>query len=93
MREVEYSEAAVEVLNILNYIGKEDVARIPQSFIKFLTGISSNNYKTKFNYEQPINELDLKKQTKELLGFIYITWWADNQEREEYKKLIHKERR
>lgn len=89
MREIEYSEAAVEVLDILNHTNKEDVARIPQSFIKFLTNISSKTYKVKFNYEQPINGLNLKKQTKELLGFIYITWWCDKEEREKYKKLIH----
>lgn len=89
MREIEYSEAAVEVLEILNHTNKGDVARIPQSFIKFLTNISSKSYKVKFNYEQPINGLNLKKQTKELLGFIYITWWCDKEEREKYKKLIH----
>ena len=89
MREIEYSEAAVEVLDILNHTNKEDVARIPQSFIKFLTNISSKTYKVKFNHEQPINGLNLKKQTKELLGFIYITWWCDKEEREKYKKLIH----
>ena len=89
MREIEYSEAAVEVLDILNHTNKEDVARIPQSFIKFLTNISSKSYKVKFNHEQPINGLNLKKQTKEFLGFIYITWWCDKEEREKYKKLIH----
>ena len=88
MREIEYSEAAVEVLDILNHTNKEDVARIPQSFIKFLTNISSKSYKVKFNHEQPINGLNLKKQTKELLGFIYITWWCDKEEHEKYKKLI-----
>ena len=89
MREIEYSEAAVEVLDILNHTNKEDVARIPHSFIKFLTDISSRSYKPQFNHEQPINGLNLKKQTRELLGFIYITWWCDKEEREKYKKLIH----
>ena len=89
MREIEYSEAAVEVLDILNHTNKEDVAKIPQSFIKFLTNISSKSYKVKFNHEHPINGLNLKKQTRELLGFIYITWWCDKEEREKYKKLIH----
>ena len=91
MREIEYSEAAVEVLDILNYTDKEDVAKIPQSFIKFLIDISSKDYRVKFNHEQPINGLNLKKQTKELLGFIYNTWWDNSEEREKYKKLIHNE--
>ena len=75
MREVEYSDAEKTVI----------------SYEKFLTDISSKNYKAKFNHEQPINGLNLKKQTKELLGFIYITWWANSKEREKYKKLIHNE--
>ena len=91
MREAEYSEAAVEVLDILNHTEKEDVAKIPQSFIKFLTDISNKNYKARFNHEQPITGLNLRKQTKELLGFIYITWWAKSEEREKYKKQMHNE--
>ena len=89
MREVEYSEAAVEVLDILNHTNREDVARIPQSFIKFLTNISSKSYKSKFNHEQPINGFNLRKQTRELLGFIYITWWCNKEEHEKYKNIIH----
>lgn len=89
MSEIEYSEAAVEVLDILNYTNKEDVQRIPQSFIKFLTDISSKSYKAKFNHEQPINSFNLRKQTKELLGFIYITWWCNKEEHEKYKNIIH----
>ena len=91
MREAEYSEAAVEVLDILNHTEKEDVAKIPQSFIKFLTDISNKSYKVRFNHDQPITGLNLRKQTKELLGFIYITWWANSEEREKYKKQIHNE--
>ena len=89
MREVEYSEAAVEVLDILNHTAREDVELIPQSFIKFLTDISSKNYKVQFNHEQPVNGMNLRKQTRELLGFMYITWWCNKEEREKYKNLIH----
>jgi len=91
MREVEYSEAAVEVLDILNHTNMEDLNKIPQSFIKFLTDISSKSYKVEFNHEQPIKGLNLRKQTRELLGFIYITWWCNKEEREKYKSLIQNE--
>ncbi len=83
-----YDEAAVEVLDILVHTNKEDVKKIPQSFIKFLVDVSSKTYSPKFNYEQPIKGLNLRKETKELLGFMYITWWSDNEEKKEYKKQI-----
>ena len=89
MKEAKYSEAATQVLDILNYTRIEDIKKIPQSFIKFLNDISDKNYIPKFNHEQPINGLNLKKQTKELLGFIYITWWCDENDRKKYKDMIH----
>lgn len=89
MREGEYSVAAVEVLDILNHTNQEDVRKIPQSFIKFLIDISSKNYKSQFNHEYPISGLNLRKETKELLGFIYITWWCDEKDRIKYKNMIH----
>lgn len=88
MREAEYSEAAVEVLDILNYTNQEDVKKIPQSFIKFLTEISNKNYKTNFNHNAPISGFNLRKQTRELLGFIYITWWCNDKEKNNYKNII-----
>lgn len=69
-----YSEAAVEVLEILNYTDKEDVKKIPQSFMNFLTEIANKNYKANFNHSVPMSGMNLRKQTRELLGFIYITW-------------------
>ena len=89
MVEAKYSEAAVEVLDILNHTDKEDVKKIPQSFINFLTEIANKNYKVNLNHDDPINELNLKKQTRELLGFIYITWWCDEKERSRFKSMIH----
>ena len=88
MIEAKYSEAAVEVLDILNYTDKEDVKKIPQSFINFLTEIANKNYKANFNHNGPISGLNLRKQTRELLGFIYITWWCNEKDRNKFKSII-----
>ena len=89
MIETKYSEAAAQVLDILNYTNQEDVRKIPQSFIKFLTEIANKNYKVNFNHNGPISGLNLRKQTRELLGFIYITWWCNDKDRDNYKNIIH----
>ena len=86
--EAKYSEAAAQVLDILNYTDKEDVKKIPQSFINFLTEIANKNYKANFNHNVPIRGLNLGKQTRELLGFIYITWWCDEKDRNKFKSII-----
>ena len=92
MKETKYSEAAVEVLDILNYTDKEDLKKIPQNFIKFLTEIANKNYKPNFNHDGPISGLNLRKQTRELLGFIYITWWCDEEDRSKFKSIIHSDK-
>ena len=86
----QYGEAAVEVLDILDNTKKEDVEKIPQSFIKFLVEIASLDYKVNLDHTKTIEEMNLKDKTKELLGYIYIKWWCYDKEKEEYNKQIEK---
>lgn len=86
----EYGEAAVEVLDILDNTNKEDVAKIPSSFIKFLVDNASEDYVVNFEHSKPINELNIKEKTKEILGVIYINWWCDKKDKENYTKKIKK---
>ena len=87
----EYGEAAVEVLDILDNTNKEDVAKIPSSFIKFLVDNASEDYVVNFDHSKPISELNIKEKTKEILGTIYINWWCDNNQKEHYKKQIEEQ--
>ena len=87
----EYGEAAVEVLDILDNTNKEDVAKIPSSFIKFLVDNASENYVVNFDHSKPISELNIKEKTKEILGTIYINWWCDNNKKEQYKNQIEEQ--
>lgn len=86
----EYGEAAVEVLDILDNTNKEDVAKIPSSFIKFLVDNASEDYVVNFEHSKPINELNIKEKTKEILSVIYINWWCDKKDKENYTKKIKK---
>jgi len=88
MFESEYGDAAVEVLDILDNTNKEDVSKIPQSFIEFLVSIASPEYRVDFDHSKKIGKLNIKEKTKELLGVIYINWWCDKNKQEEYKKQI-----
>ena len=92
MAESEYAEAAVEVLSILSFTEESVLNKIPKSFISFLLNISSHTYKVSFDYSLKLNELNLKSKTKEILGFIYINWLCDDNQREIYKKEIMEQR-
>ena len=56
----EYGEAAVEVLDILDNTNKEDVSKIPSSFIKFLVEIASPHYAVNLDHSKTISELNIK---------------------------------
>ena len=84
----EYGEAAVEVLDILDNTNKSDVAKIPTSFIKFLVDNASEDYRVNLDHSKKIYEMNLKEKTKEILGVIYINWWCDKKDKENYTKQI-----
>ena len=84
----EYGEAAVEVLDILDNMNKESVEKIPKNFIKFLVEIANMYYKVSLDYSKTIDEMDLDVKTKEILGYIYINWWSNDKEKQEFEKKI-----
>lgn len=81
-----YSEAATEVLAILNNTDKEAVNKIPKKFIEFLKENSCKTYKPDFCKDKTIKELNLKPKTQALLGLIYLKCWANEQQRAEFTK-------
>ena len=70
---------------------KEDVSKIPSSFINFLIDNAAEDYVVNLDHSRPISELNIKEKTKEILGTIYINWWCDNNQKEEYKKQIEEQ--
>lgn len=88
MIDVAYSEAATEVLTILEHTEIEEVNKIPKNFIKFLKENSSKTYKPDFDFSKPINELNLKQKTQSILAIIYLKYWANEEEKKAFKKRI-----
>ena len=71
MKETRYADAAVEVLDILNYTRQDDVKKIPQSFIKFLVAISNKKYKVNFNHARTYQWIKFKERDERNIR-IYI---------------------
>lgn len=86
----EYGLACSETLAILDNMNSVDINKIPKSFIDFLKNIAiSNNDKVEFDVNTPLSELPISQKTKELLGFMYITWWCNSDEKKKYKIMIN----
>ena len=88
MVSTEYSEAAVEVLDILKHTRESDVEKIPKKFIKFLEENSSKTYNPNLDHTKAIKEMGLKQKTQDILGVIYLKYWADEQGKEKFRAKI-----
>lgn len=89
MIDLEFKEAAKEVLDILNHMETKDVDKIPKQFKEFLKKNSSEEYIPKIDYTKSIEETKLKQKTYDLLGVIYLNYWADEEEKEIFLKKIN----
>ena len=84
-----YSEAAVEVLDILDHTAVEKVNLIPVKFINYLKENAAKDYKPQLDYSKPINEMNIKVETKGIIGTICRNWWWSHEQRLEYKDICN----
>ena len=86
MVSMKYSEAAVEVLDILNHTREDDVKKIPKNFMEFLEDNKSKTYISDLDHTKDIKKMELKTETEALLGLIYMKYWANEEEKNNFKK-------
>ena len=70
MVSVEYSEAIVEVLEILQYSDDNIMEKIPKKLIEFWQKNKSATYRPNLDHSKSINEMNLKKKTKSIISMI-----------------------
>ena len=95
MVSVQYANAMAETLHYLKGIRKEDVDRIPKKFMNFLEENASKDFVCDFDYTKPLNELNVQKETKGLIGYICLNCWCitDKQKEDFISKLKENERK
>ena len=84
----EYSEALVEVLEIINHLDDNDRNKIPENIIKFYENNKSLEYKPNLNFDDDITKQKLMTKTREILAGIYVDYLCNN--KDEKKEYISK---
>ncbi len=88
MVSVEYSEAIVEVLDILNHSEEEIIEKIPKKLIDFFEENKSNTYKSNLDHNKTLEQMNLKKKTRAIITMIYVNYLCDNNERKYIEKIL-----
>lgn len=84
-----YAEASVEVLDILEHMNTNDLAKVSNKFIDFLKENASKNYICNLDYSKKLNDMELKEETRGLLALMYEKYWCPEEEKEELKKKFY----
>lgn len=89
MVSVEYANAYSEVLGILKFISKEDYDKIPESKIELFKVNSNKEYNFVYNPEKTLEEQNVSKRARAIIGLLFRDYWATEVQRE---KIINKQK-
>lgn len=81
-----YYKAYKEVIEILKYVPKESVNKIPQSMIDMFNKKMNISWNFQVDVNKTFEEQNLLDETKAIFANIYKDYWASPEEREEINK-------
>lgn len=81
---LEYQMACTEVLEVLKYMPKKDVEKIPTNIIKSLKSAKRFDYKFRYDTQKKANEQKISKRAKAMIARLYRDYMVS----EQVKKLI-----
>lgn len=88
MSSLEFSEGITETLDILNHMDKSYTDKIPKKLKDFLEKNKSDSYIPHLDHSKKIKEMNLKEKTKDILATIYMNYWCDAEQKENYIKTL-----
>ena len=77
-----YTKAYKEVIEILKYVPKESVDKIPEKTINMYKVKMDENWDFKVDINKPFEEQDLLEETKAIFANIFRDYWATSEQRE-----------
>lgn len=83
-----FKEGLTEVIDILKYMDKSYVEKIPKKFMQYMEENKSKTYIPNIDHTKSFEEAVLKEETKNILATIYLNYWCNPEEKEEYKRTL-----
>lgn len=77
-----YPKAYKEVIEILKYVPKESVKKIPQTMIDTFNAKKNNTYNFSIDINKSFEEQELLDETKAILANIFRDYWATQYQKE-----------
>lgn len=84
----EFKEASAEIDEILRYLPKEQVEKIPAKLREFFKKVKKEDYVSKIDPYKLLDEQELLPKTEILLTVLYRNYWCSEEERIELDKIL-----
>lgn len=90
----EFADASAELIEVLKYLPKTEVEKIPLKLRQFFENVANKNYSVKIDPYKTLEQQNLKEKTKDLIAVIYRNYWCSKEERKSLDaKLIENDKR
>jgi len=83
-----YRRGITELLEILKNNDQEYTDKIPEKLLNFLEKNASKDYKIEFDKDKELKDLNLQKETKAFLSMLFLYYWCDEKDREDFLKIL-----
>ena len=83
---IQFKNAYVEVLEVLNNMLENDYNKIPKDTIKVFETFKNKDYVFKYNFNKSFKDQGLSKEAKLILANLYRDYWATENKRTEIIK-------
>ena len=83
-----YNLACKELYICLKNIDNELYNKIPNEFLKEIIKNMDADYYFHYDDNKRIYEQNLLEETKNLMGYIYYKYWANEQEKNDFKNTV-----
>lgn len=77
----DYAKAYTELLEILKYVSKSSLEKIPKENLEMYNLNKDRNYNYEYNNNLEFEEQKISRLTRILIANIYIQYWASEEER------------
>ena len=81
--DIKYANSLAEVLYYLQGIQSKYVEKIPLTLMKYLTENATKHYNCNFDYNKPLNEIDISDDAKGIIALIAINYWCNDLKQKE----------
>ncbi len=82
---MEFSNACTDVEFIIQNMEEEDRSKIPEEIIETISFFKSEDYQTKINIFDSLEEQELSTATKGLIAYLYNNYLGTEEEKQQYK--------